>query len=1446
MLAAYSAYVTDLVAHDGCTAMRSLRSRGFAFLVRMHEPHAEMDFTGSAKMQRVCLSALTTLSLLAVPAAAYSQDGSLGKLPRFEIKDGDRVVFLGSEFTEQAIKHNYFEAELTARWPDRRASFFNMGWSGDTPSGIARGYFGNADEGYKRLIEELDRIKPTVIFLAYGSNFEGKTTEKFSADFTKLYKKARQYTKRTVVLTPPPVESRPQPRPSAQILNNRRRAVTRMLKFLFVSESEPSFFVNLFDSLERRLRSPTRPLTTDGLRFTEEGYRLIAGLMIRALRVEGTEARTGLSKEEFDQLRELIGEKNRLYFHRYRPQNETYLRGFRKHEQGQNAKEIAEFDALISQAEDRVYALLKGEPLPDPIPEPPPVELSFTALDPEDQRAEFTMADGLEISVFASEPMIANPIHMNFDGKGRLWVATSPIYPQIKPGAKPRDEIVILEDADGDGVADTRTVFADDLLIPTAVLPDERGGAYVANSTELLHLADTDGDGKADRRRVVFAGFGTEDTHHILHTFRWGPDGAIYFNQSIYIHTHMETPVGVRRLMGSGIWRYNPKTGIADVVMRGLVNPWGHIFDNYGQSFVTDGASGNGINYGFLGAAYQTAVGYPRTLRGMNPGQPKHCGLEIITGSHWPDEWQETLITNDFRGNRINRFRLAEEGSGYVSTQLPDLLTSKHRAFRPVDLKMGPDGTLFIADWYNPIINHGEVDFRDSRRDYKHGRIWRVSVKGSPRTRVPELADASVRELLDMLKLPQQRTRHMVRIELQKRNKFDVRVALDEWTNAIADDDYALMMESLWTHEAVSNYDIPLLKRLLTAPDHRYRAASVRMLGHLGQRLDSDGALLAAAVKDEHPQVRLEAIGALRSMPSKKAAELSMSIMDAPMDKYLDFGLWVSMRDLEEHWFPTLDSDSPVDFKSEPRKLLFALRAIGKPGVAEPLVKLLESDSLEQNEWKDVVAMIGDFGQPPQLKRIFEIAQTDETNRDAALSALVTAARRRRAKPAGSLNKLQQLVGNPKALHLAGLWQFEPLHPKLQEVAQTGTGPAQLAAMRGLAAFKDADGLNAIIDAAPGLPTRRSAIAQLATFDEKSAAIKAAEFLAALGPNDVTQVEPLVGAFLSRRQGGGTLADALRDVRVNEAVAAAGIRRASSAGRNGKPVVDVFRAIGSVAAMKMKLTPDEMAALIADVQTKGNPQRGEVVYRRSELGCIKCHAIGGAGGILGPDMVSLGASSPMDYIIESMLQPSAKIKEGYHTTTIVTDAGTQVSGKLISEDANNVVIRDAENKDYTVSVESIDERVKSPTSLMPTDLVAKLPRGQFIDLLSFLSSLGKEGPFKVPANRYGRRWLMQDGSTVYSRVDGSLPIEDMKGKVATLEIEVTTPGAIALQVDGWDGLRITRDDLKDNLRAERIVQDLPVGRYRFHFEVTGRRTQPLRVELLDFPELTGRAAPINR
>ena len=169
------------------------------------------------------------------------------------------------------------------------------------------------------------------------------------------------------------------------------------------------------------------------------------------------------------------------------------------------------------------------------------------------QQEAFKLPKGAKINLFASDPQISKPIHMNWDGEGRLWVVSSPLYPLIQPGQEETDRLYILEDTNGDGTADKITEFADNLHIPTAVLPGD-GGVYVANSTEMIFIRDSDGDGKGDDRRVVLSGFGTEDTHHLLHTFRWGPAGHLWMNQSIYIHSHVETPYGVRRLLGGGMW----------------------------------------------------------------------------------------------------------------------------------------------------------------------------------------------------------------------------------------------------------------------------------------------------------------------------------------------------------------------------------------------------------------------------------------------------------------------------------------------------------------------------------------------------------------------------------------------------------------------------------------------------------------------------------------------------------------------------------------------------------------------------------------------------------------------------------------------------------------------------------------------------------------------------
>jgi glucose/arabinose dehydrogenase len=390
------------------------------------------------------------------------------------------------------------------------------------------------------------------------------------------------------------------------------------------------------------------------------------------------------------------------------------------------------------------------------IPEPnPPQEIAAMTPDP-----------AAKVNLYGSDPDITKPIQINFDSRGRLWVASSEVYPQIKPGEKANDKVIVLEDTNGDGVSDKSTVFAEGLLIPTGVIPDGQGGAYVAASTELLHFADTDGDGKADRRRVVLSGFGTEDTHHLIHTLRWGPDGCLYFNQSIYIHSHIETAYGTRHLEGGGIWRYRPETGELSVVCKGFVNPWGHIFNATGESFATDGAYGEGINYVFPGAVFVTAPGESRFVQGMNPGSPKHCGLEILSGSHIPPSWSGDLVTSDFRGHRVCRFSLTPSQSSYTSRQQPEIITSKHIAFRPIDSRMGPDGALYIADWYNPIIQHGEVDFRDERRDRKHGRVWRLSFEGRALDPWPDFETASRDQLIAMLESPALAVRQFAREHL--------------------------------------------------------------------------------------------------------------------------------------------------------------------------------------------------------------------------------------------------------------------------------------------------------------------------------------------------------------------------------------------------------------------------------------------------------------------------------------------------------------------------------------------------------------------------------------------------------------------------------------------------------------------------------------------------------
>ncbi|QDV32394.1 PVC-type heme-binding CxxCH protein [Tautonia plasticadhaerens] len=1110
--------------------------------------------------------------------------------------------------------------------------------------------------------------------------------------------------------------------------------------------------------------------------------------------------------------------------------------------------------------------------------------------DPEAERQSFEVLDGFEASLWAAEPLVYKPIQMNWDEHGRLWVACSSTYPQLQPGQEANDRILVLEDADGDGTADTSTVFAEGLLIPTGILPGD-GGCYVANSTEILHLADLDGDGKADTRRVVLSGFGTEDTHHIIHTFRWGYDGLFYFNQSVYIHSHVETPFGPRRLGGGGIWQYRPETGRLEVFARGFVNPWGHHYDRVGQHFATDGAGFEGVAHVVPGASY-TAISNPeRFLHGLNPGSPKYCGAAIASGRHLPDDLQGDLITNDFRANRVVRFALEDDGSGFVSREQEPLIRSSHVGFRPIDVLNGPDGAIYVADWYNPIIQHGEVDFRDDRRDHERGRIWRITAKDRPLIDRPELADAPTPELLDHLTAPEGWTREQARRLLKDRDPGEVLAALDAWTDAVdpanPGADFA-RLEALWLHQAIDHTEPSLLGSLLQSADPDIRAAAARVAGAWHDRLSDPLETLAPLVVDEHPRVRLEAIRAVSLVPDPRAAEVALRALSKPIDTELDYALYLTARETAPLWMPPVLARQSDLGGLEP--LAFALLSVGSPEVIRPLMILLGTEELPDSYEPEALALIGRLGEPDDLRRVFDAAldpSRPDERRARLLDALASASRDRRVRPPGDLPEVAALISTPDtppvvraaAARAAGAWGLDPRRSGLAVLASDDEAPA-LARRAALAALAEVGGdeargvVAALARSAAPPAVRAGAIEALASFDLDAAASEGVAALAGSGADPLAVVAALAG----RKGGPEALAAALDGVDLPPDAAKLAARAARAAAGDTSTLIDALNRAGGLGGGPTMATPEQVQALVADFRSQGDPARGERIFRRDELQCIECHAIAGAGGEVGPGLESIGASAPDDYLVESLLIPDKAIKEGYHSLLVATDDGRLLTGIPIREADGTLVLRDAEGAEVALSTDSIEERAPG-NSLMPAGLLDPITRSELLDLLAFLSALGEPGPYAVGTEVVARSWevVVDDGPAgdairrigvegaisgddpglswqpVTSLVSGTLPIGDLPAltsynnaiplALARTRFETTSAGPVRLRFSDTEGLSAWLDG-SPITPAWTIDLDVGPGPHTLTVAVDRHRgPDALRVTFEDVPGSPARPRP---
>ncbi len=393
-------------------------------------------------------------------------------------------------------------------------------------------------------------------------------------------------------------------------------------------------------------------------------------------------------------------------------------------------------------------------------------------LSPEEELRSLTVPEGFDIQIFASEPMINKPINLAVDERGRVWVSSTVEYPYAAAkdrwadaeGSRvsgSRDAIKILEDTDGDGCADKVTDFADGLNIPTGVLPwhrpEHKDGCIAWSIPNIWYFADTTGDGKCDHREVLFGPLGYEkDTHGMCSSFRLGSDGWVYATHGFNNTSHLNAKDGSELDMHSGnVFRFRPDGSRVEIWSRGQVNPFGLCFDRRGNLYSADCHSSP--VYQLIRGAVYPSFGKPHDGLGFGPVMIEHthgstgiAGIVYMDNGLWGGDWNDHLLIGNPVTSRVNHDRIEYTGTTPHAVEQPDFVTSRDPWFRPVDLALGKDGALFIADFYNRIIGHYEVPLDHPGRDRERGRIWRVVKRGETNASVPVAAADSPEPLVGL------------------------------------------------------------------------------------------------------------------------------------------------------------------------------------------------------------------------------------------------------------------------------------------------------------------------------------------------------------------------------------------------------------------------------------------------------------------------------------------------------------------------------------------------------------------------------------------------------------------------------------------------------------------------------------------------------------------------